>query len=112
MTTGMRVFFSEGSRVVQDVSIYYGGMGPTTVCATKTCTAIVSRSDTEFSSTCAFLLLSFCFNLLLPFTPSSPFLLPVSLFSFFSFPFALVLLFLTQPDSSLIFSRGQSKVKT
>uniref|UniRef100_A0AAQ4RDC3 Aldehyde oxidase 6 n=1 Tax=Gasterosteus aculeatus aculeatus TaxID=481459 RepID=A0AAQ4RDC3_GASAC len=43
VTTGMRVFFSEGSRVVQDVSIYYGGMGPTTVCATKTCAAIVSR---------------------------------------------------------------------
>ncbi|XP_031708232.1 aldehyde oxidase 6 isoform X2 [Anarrhichthys ocellatus] len=43
VTTGMRVFFSEGSRVVQDVSIYYGGMGPTTVSATKTCAAIVTR---------------------------------------------------------------------
>uniref|UniRef100_A0A3Q3WW16 Uncharacterized protein n=1 Tax=Mola mola TaxID=94237 RepID=A0A3Q3WW16_MOLML len=30
VTTGMRVFFSKGSRVVQDVSIYYGGMGPIT----------------------------------------------------------------------------------
>ncbi|XP_078099993.1 aldehyde oxidase 6 [Sander vitreus] len=43
VTTGMRVFFSEGSSVVQDVSIYYGGMGPTTVSATQTCTAIVTR---------------------------------------------------------------------
>ncbi|GLD63306.1 aldehyde oxidase [Lates japonicus] len=43
VTTGMRVFFSERSRVVQDVSIYYGGMGPTTVSAAKTCAAIVTR---------------------------------------------------------------------
>ncbi|KAA8579667.1 hypothetical protein FQN60_006760 [Etheostoma spectabile] len=43
VTTGMRVFFSEGSRLVQDVSIYYGGMGPTTVSATRTCTAIATR---------------------------------------------------------------------
>uniref|UniRef100_A0A4W6ETK1 Aldehyde oxidase 1 n=1 Tax=Lates calcarifer TaxID=8187 RepID=A0A4W6ETK1_LATCA len=43
VTTGMRVFFSEGSRVVQDISIYYGGMGPTTVSAAKTCAAIVAR---------------------------------------------------------------------
>uniref|UniRef100_A0A7N6AQ18 FAD-binding PCMH-type domain-containing protein n=1 Tax=Anabas testudineus TaxID=64144 RepID=A0A7N6AQ18_ANATE len=44
VTTGMRVFFSEGSRVVQDVSIYYGGMGPTTVSAAKTCAALINRS--------------------------------------------------------------------
>uniref|UniRef100_A0A3Q1IHC4 Xanthine dehydrogenase/oxidase n=1 Tax=Anabas testudineus TaxID=64144 RepID=A0A3Q1IHC4_ANATE len=43
VTTGMRVFFSEGSRVVQDVSIYYGGMGPTTVSAAKTCAALINR---------------------------------------------------------------------
>uniref|UniRef100_UPI0037E97E2D aldehyde oxidase 6 n=1 Tax=Semicossyphus pulcher TaxID=241346 RepID=UPI0037E97E2D len=43
VTTGMRVFFCEGSRVVQDVSIYYGGMAATTVSATKTCAAIVTR---------------------------------------------------------------------
>ncbi|XP_041834664.1 LOW QUALITY PROTEIN: aldehyde oxidase 1-like [Melanotaenia boesemani] len=44
LTTGMRVCFSEGSRVVQDISIYYGGgLGPTTVSATKTCKAIVGR---------------------------------------------------------------------
>ncbi|KAM4559970.1 aldehyde oxidase 1-like [Odontesthes bonariensis] len=43
VTTGMRVRFSEGSRVVQDVSIYYGGIGPTTVSATKTCKAVIGR---------------------------------------------------------------------
>uniref|UniRef100_A0A8D0ART7 Aldehyde oxidase 1 n=1 Tax=Sander lucioperca TaxID=283035 RepID=A0A8D0ART7_SANLU len=43
VTSGMRVFFSQGSSVVQDLSIYYGGMGPTTVSATQTCTAIVTR---------------------------------------------------------------------
>ncbi|XP_071320852.1 aldehyde oxidase 6 isoform X2 [Trachinotus anak] len=43
VTTGMRVFFSEGSRVVQDVSIYYGGMGPTTVSAARTCAAFIAR---------------------------------------------------------------------
>lgn len=43
VTTGMRVFFSEGSSVVQDVSIYYGGMGATTVGVAKTCSAIMTR---------------------------------------------------------------------
>ncbi|XP_077369194.1 aldehyde oxidase 6 [Festucalex cinctus] len=43
ITTGMRVFFSEGFRVVEDVSIYYGGVGPTTAKATKTCAAIIAR---------------------------------------------------------------------
>ncbi|KAM3585750.1 uncharacterized protein V6R79_026294 [Siganus canaliculatus] len=43
VTTGMRVFFSEGTRNVQDVSIYYGGMAATTVSAAKTCAAIVSK---------------------------------------------------------------------
>lgn len=45
VTTGMRVFFSKGSRVVQDVSIYYGGMGPITTSAAKTCAAIITRSE-------------------------------------------------------------------
>ncbi|XP_043965965.1 aldehyde oxidase 6 isoform X2 [Gambusia affinis] len=43
VTTGMRVCFSEGSRVVQEVSLYFGGMGPTTVNATNTCKAITGR---------------------------------------------------------------------
>ncbi|XP_034035004.1 aldehyde oxidase 6 isoform X3 [Thalassophryne amazonica] len=43
VNTGMRVFFGEGSRVVQDISIYYGGVGATTANAAKTCQAIVTR---------------------------------------------------------------------
>ncbi|XP_047432985.1 aldehyde oxidase 1-like isoform X1 [Mugil cephalus] len=43
VTSGMRVLFSEGSRAVQDVSLYFGGVGPTTVRASKTCAAIISR---------------------------------------------------------------------
>ncbi|KAM6893047.1 aldehyde oxidase 6 [Lycodopsis pacificus] len=68
VTTGMRVFFSEGSRVVQDVSIYYGGMGPTTVSATKTCAAIATRPwDDETLSRAYDVLLD---ELVLP--PSAP----------------------------------------
>ncbi|KAM6945841.1 aldehyde oxidase 1-like [Aplochiton taeniatus] len=43
VTTGMRVMFSEGSRVVREISIYYGGVAPCTVSANKTCAAIVGR---------------------------------------------------------------------
>ncbi|KAM8904972.1 aldehyde oxidase 6 [Spinachia spinachia] len=68
VTTGMRVFFSQGSRLVQEVSIYYGGMGPTTVSATKTCAAIVSRPwDDETLSRAYDVLLD---DLVLP--PSAP----------------------------------------
>ncbi|XP_070786462.1 aldehyde oxidase 6 [Enoplosus armatus] len=68
VTTGMRVFFSEGCRVVQDVSIYYGGMGPTTVHAAKTCAAIASRPwDDETLSRAYDVLLD---ELVLP--PSAP----------------------------------------
>ncbi|XP_076580189.1 aldehyde oxidase 6 [Chaetodon auriga] len=68
VTTGMRVLFSEGSRVVQDVSLYYGGMGPTTVSAAKTCAAIVTRPwDDETLSRAYDVLLD---ELVLP--PSAP----------------------------------------
>ncbi|KAE8278250.1 Aldehyde oxidase 1 [Larimichthys crocea] len=68
VTTGMRVFFSEGSRAVQDISIYYGGMGPTTVSAAKTCAAIVTRPwDDETLSRAYDVLLD---ELVLP--PSAP----------------------------------------
>ncbi|XP_054638746.1 aldehyde oxidase 6 isoform X2 [Dunckerocampus dactyliophorus] len=43
VTTGMRVMFSEGSRVVEDVSIYYGGVCATTASAAKTCAAVIAR---------------------------------------------------------------------
>lgn len=85
VTTGMRVFFSEGSRVVQDVSIYYGGMGPTTVSATRTCAAIVTRFITH---TLSHLCFSFAVFLLESFIScrSFPFFfsVSVSLSSFFS----------------------------
>ncbi|XP_074520486.1 aldehyde oxidase 6 isoform X2 [Halichoeres trimaculatus] len=68
VTSGMRVFFCEGSRVVQDVSVYYGGMGATTVSAAKTCAAIVSRPwDDETLSRAYDVLLD---ELVLP--PSAP----------------------------------------
>ncbi|XP_041821796.1 aldehyde oxidase 6 isoform X1 [Chelmon rostratus] len=68
VTTGMRVFFSEGSRVVQDVGLYYGGMGPTTVSAAKTCAAIITRPwDDETLSRAYDILLD---ELVLP--PSAP----------------------------------------
>ncbi|XP_029941631.1 aldehyde oxidase 1-like [Salarias fasciatus] len=68
VTTGMRVAFSEGSNVVQDVSLYYGGMGPTTVSAPKTCAAITGRPwDDETLSRAYDVLLD---ELVLP--PSAP----------------------------------------
>ncbi|XP_070850187.1 aldehyde oxidase 6 [Chaetodon trifascialis] len=68
VTTGMRVLFSEGSRVVEDVSLYYGGMGPTTVSAAKTCAALFTRPwDDETLSRAYDVLLD---ELLLP--PSAP----------------------------------------
>ncbi|XP_045916381.1 aldehyde oxidase 6 isoform X2 [Micropterus dolomieu] len=68
VTTGMRVFFSEGSRMVQDVDVYYGGLGPTTVSAAKTCAAIVTRPwDNETLSRAYDILLD---ELVLP--PSAP----------------------------------------
>ncbi|KAF7648726.1 hypothetical protein LDENG_00152770 [Lucifuga dentata] len=54
VTTGMRVFFSEGSSVVQDLSIFYGGVGPTTVSAAKTCAAIIGRPWDEQTLTQAY----------------------------------------------------------
>ncbi|KAM4538347.1 aldehyde oxidase 6 isoform 2-T2 [Fundulus diaphanus] len=47
VTAGMRVRFSEGSRTVQEVSLYFGGMGPTTVSAAKTCQAVTGRPWNE-----------------------------------------------------------------
>uniref|UniRef100_A0A4W5NY38 Aldehyde oxidase 1 n=1 Tax=Hucho hucho TaxID=62062 RepID=A0A4W5NY38_9TELE len=47
VTTGMRVMFTEGSSVVKELSIYYGGVGPCTVSATKTCAAVIGRKWDE-----------------------------------------------------------------
>lgn len=43
VTTGMRALFAEGSNVVRDISIYYGGMGATIVSAAKTCSVFMMR---------------------------------------------------------------------
>ncbi|XP_029923537.1 aldehyde oxidase 6 isoform X2 [Myripristis murdjan] len=58
VTCGMRVFFGEGSRLVQELSVYYGGVGPATVSAAKTCTALVGRpwDDETLSRACDVLL--------------------------------------------------------
>lgn len=44
VTTGMRVLFSEGSTVVKDISVYYGGVGATVIKAAKTCMALINKS--------------------------------------------------------------------
>lgn len=43
ITTGMRVVFKEGSTVVRDVQLYYGGVGPCTLRASRTCQALIGR---------------------------------------------------------------------
>lgn len=54
VTTGMRVMFIEGSSVVKELSIYYGGVGPCTVSATKTCAAVIGRYRGNFSPLAGF----------------------------------------------------------
>ncbi|KAG7258328.1 hypothetical protein CRUP_028212 [Coryphaenoides rupestris] len=43
VTTGMRVVFGEGGVVVRDIQLYYGGVGPCTLRASRTCQALVGR---------------------------------------------------------------------
>ncbi|KAJ0062408.1 hypothetical protein NL108_010998, partial [Boleophthalmus pectinirostris] len=47
VTCAMRVLFSEGSSVVRDISVYYGGVGATTVKAEKTCQALFNKEWSE-----------------------------------------------------------------
>lgn len=47
VTCGMRVLFSEDSSVVRDISLYYGGVGPTTVNAARTCQALINKQWSE-----------------------------------------------------------------
>ncbi|XP_030065867.1 aldehyde oxidase 1 [Microcaecilia unicolor] len=37
VNAGMRVLFKEGTDIIQDVNIFFGGVGRSTVCAKKTC---------------------------------------------------------------------------
>ncbi|XP_031414386.1 aldehyde oxidase 6 isoform X2 [Clupea harengus] len=43
VNAGMRVRFHDGSSAVEDLSIFYGGVGPCTVSAPKTCQQIIGR---------------------------------------------------------------------
>ncbi|XP_062972241.1 aldehyde oxidase-like [Elgaria multicarinata webbii] len=43
VNAGMRVLFEQGCNIIQDFSIFYGGIGPTTVAATKTSQMLVGR---------------------------------------------------------------------
>ncbi|XP_062863680.1 xanthine dehydrogenase/oxidase isoform X2 [Trichomycterus rosablanca] len=43
VTCAMNVLFEEGSNVVQDIRLSYGGMAPTTVLATTTCKQLIGR---------------------------------------------------------------------
>uniref|UniRef100_A0A3P8YGP2 Aldehyde oxidase 6 n=1 Tax=Esox lucius TaxID=8010 RepID=A0A3P8YGP2_ESOLU len=47
VTSGIRVMFTEGSSVVKELSICYGGVGPCTVSASRTCAAIIGRPWNE-----------------------------------------------------------------
>ncbi|KAJ8282636.1 hypothetical protein COCON_G00051550 [Conger conger] len=57
VTTGMRVKFFKGTSKVEDLSIYYGGMGPCTVEATKTCQEVIGRPWNEETMSHAYRLL-------------------------------------------------------
>lgn len=43
VNAGMRVLFAEGTDLILDFSIFYGGIGSTTVCAKQTCQALIGR---------------------------------------------------------------------
>jgi len=43
----MRVFFGEGGGIIRELSISYGGVGPTTVCAKNSCQELVGRPWNE-----------------------------------------------------------------
>ncbi|XP_076843941.1 xanthine dehydrogenase/oxidase isoform X2 [Brachyhypopomus gauderio] len=57
VTCGMNVVFLEGSNIVQDMHLSYGGMGPTTVLASATSRRLVGRQwdDTLMQDACSFL---------------------------------------------------------
>ncbi|KAM5280464.1 aldehyde oxidase-like [Ctenodactylus gundi] len=44
VNSGMRVFFGDGNGVIRELSISYGGVGPTVVCAKNSCQGLVGRS--------------------------------------------------------------------
>ncbi|KAM9123110.1 aldehyde oxidase 1-like isoform 1-T2 [Pangshura tecta] len=44
---GMRVLFAEGTDIILDFGIFYGGIGSTTVCVKQTCQALIGRHWNE-----------------------------------------------------------------
>ncbi|KAL6462054.1 hypothetical protein MHYP_G00301990 [Metynnis hypsauchen] len=47
VNAGLRVWFEEGSNVVKEMSVYYGGVGPCTVSAERTVQQVIGRPWTE-----------------------------------------------------------------
>nr|DAA64418.1 TPA_inf: aldehyde oxidase 1 [Procavia capensis] len=47
VNAGMRVFFGEGEGIIRELSISYGGVGPTTVCAKNSCQKLLGRPWNE-----------------------------------------------------------------
>ncbi|KAM5266122.1 aldehyde oxidase isoform 1-T2 [Hipposideros larvatus] len=47
VNSGMRVFFGEGDGIIRELSISYGGVGPTTICAKNSCQKLIGRAWNE-----------------------------------------------------------------
>ncbi|XP_075385141.1 aldehyde oxidase [Tenrec ecaudatus] len=47
VNSGMRVFFGEGEGLIRELCISYGGVGPTTICATDSCQQLLGRPWNE-----------------------------------------------------------------
>uniref|UniRef100_A0A4X2KTX9 FAD-binding PCMH-type domain-containing protein n=1 Tax=Vombatus ursinus TaxID=29139 RepID=A0A4X2KTX9_VOMUR len=47
VVSGMRVLFEEDTNIIKDISIFYGGIGSTTVCAKKLCQKLTGRAWNE-----------------------------------------------------------------
>nr|XP_008510441.1 PREDICTED: aldehyde oxidase 1-like [Equus przewalskii] len=43
----MRVFFGAGGGIIRELSIAYGGVGPTTICAKNSCQKLIGRPWNE-----------------------------------------------------------------
>ncbi|XP_012866062.1 PREDICTED: aldehyde oxidase [Dipodomys ordii] len=47
VNSGMRVFFGEGDGIIKELSILYGGVGSTTICAKNSCQKLIGRPWNE-----------------------------------------------------------------
>uniref|UniRef100_A0A8C0CEC5 Aldehyde oxidase 1 n=1 Tax=Balaenoptera musculus TaxID=9771 RepID=A0A8C0CEC5_BALMU len=47
VNSGMRVFFGGGDGIIRELSIAYGGVGPTTICAKNSCQKLIGRRWNE-----------------------------------------------------------------